>query len=716
MQLAVLKYIVEDSTIAELLGVQNFTNDESAVLELVKNAYDAGANVITLNFEEAKLTIVDDGVGMSALDIKRHWMHVGKSDKKYEIIDSNNNIRVLAGSKGIGRFALSRLGKSVEIYSKKEQSLGISWSTDWSRSSLQRDNSLQHCGTKIVINELRDKWRKKKVENLATFLSKTYNDTLMRIVISHPEFSTEVTRYFTVAHVGVNCLSTIRLDFDSEKCILITSVESDEFQNEAKDYCLHNDINNFCTTTDLIDELKSSKELDMSSNELVETLKKLGDFSAEFYFYVSSNSEDMKKFLYKHSSVPAPFKGGIVLYRNAFSLSAYEGKKDWLGLGKRSRKSPAAASHPTGAWRVRENQLTGKVEIDKQRNAVLQDLSNRQGLDENVYYQTFIEVLSIGLSEFERYRQNIIRLVNVKNADKTGGETTPISDTVVSDPKSVLEFTVLDAEKLAVEIKNYRKANYDYKREKENVEKRYKYDVRILNVLSTIGLKASSIAHEMRNDRNAIADNSDNIVLALKEYDMWDELSSPIRTDKAYKNVPYLIQSNRDVSVKIIAFMNAMLLEVEKKQFKIMWHKLTDLFDKIKSIWETDYSWVHIALKMEEDIDCLISQDVIFVIFDNLILNSLQQNEGRNHLNISIVAESREDSISFVYADDGKGLDNKYASYPRRILEVHESTRKNGHGLGMWIVNNTIVMSGGEITNIHGGSGFKMEFFVGREI
>ena len=44
-----LKYIVEDSTIAELLGVQNFTNKESAILELVKNAYDAQANnVITI--------------------------------------------------------------------------------------------------------------------------------------------------------------------------------------------------------------------------------------------------------------------------------------------------------------------------------------------------------------------------------------------------------------------------------------------------------------------------------------------------------------------------------------------------------------------------------------------------------------------------------------------------------------------------------------------
>ena len=43
-----LEYIIEDSTIAEVLGVQNFTNEESAVLELVKNAYDAQAKKVTI--------------------------------------------------------------------------------------------------------------------------------------------------------------------------------------------------------------------------------------------------------------------------------------------------------------------------------------------------------------------------------------------------------------------------------------------------------------------------------------------------------------------------------------------------------------------------------------------------------------------------------------------------------------------------------------------
>ena len=80
-----LKYIVEDSTIAELLGVQNFTNKESAILELVKNAYDAQANNVSITFSDRSIVIIDDGIGMSKSTICENWMHVGKSDKGYSL-------------------------------------------------------------------------------------------------------------------------------------------------------------------------------------------------------------------------------------------------------------------------------------------------------------------------------------------------------------------------------------------------------------------------------------------------------------------------------------------------------------------------------------------------------------------------------------------------------------------------------------------------------
>lgn len=135
-----LKYIVEDRVLAEVLGRNNFSTKESAVLELVKNAYDAGAEKLTISFRKSKSTgklfieIADDGTGMNGEDIKNAWMYVGKSTRDY--IDSKTG-RVFAGSKGIGRFALARLGEVVELYSKKEGNSKIKWTTDWERSNLE---------------------------------------------------------------------------------------------------------------------------------------------------------------------------------------------------------------------------------------------------------------------------------------------------------------------------------------------------------------------------------------------------------------------------------------------------------------------------------------------------------------------------------------------------------------------------------------------------
>ena len=55
-----LKYVVEDKTIAQLLGVQNFNNKESAVLELVKNAYDANAKNLIISITKNKIVFEDD--------------------------------------------------------------------------------------------------------------------------------------------------------------------------------------------------------------------------------------------------------------------------------------------------------------------------------------------------------------------------------------------------------------------------------------------------------------------------------------------------------------------------------------------------------------------------------------------------------------------------------------------------------------------------------
>ena len=712
-----LQYIIEDRTIAALLGEQNFTNKESAILELVKNAYDAGATLLTISFDNDAIIISDNGSGMDATNIRQNWMHIGISDKDYKIIDSDNHTRVLAGSKGIGRFALARLGELVSVYSWKglPNVQGVCWVTDWNHSSLSPDHSITEHGTRIEIRSLRDKWTQKAIEKLSVYLSRTYNDTLMQIRIKWDSKEKIIEKYYSRPLLGQNCKAFIVLKYKSHLHELNITIESDEFLDEARTLCKTFNIYKHSIVIDVLREFDKS-HWDVSSGELEEYLKDLGDFTGEFFFNVASTSSEREKFLYKYGILPTSLDGGIVLYRNAFSISAYEGTKDWLGLGKRSRKSPAAASHPTGAWRVRENQLSGKIEIDKLRNSKLQDLSNRQGLDENIYYELFVEIILTGIKEFEHYRQEIIRAIDKKNGKPAENLKTPLVDRVIKNPKAVASLSAQETSQLVTELKTYKKENSQYQKNIESTEQRYKYDVRILNVLATTGLKAASIAHEMKNDRNFIADAYDNIVSALKQYGLWELLLSPEKTDKSYRNIPYLLSNNDEINKKLVAFMSTMLEETEKRQFKPAWQSVADILNKEKRVWERDYSWITIAIDLNDDICFYVSEDIIRVIFDNLILNSIQQNSEMNHLQIVISAESTTDYLFFKYSDNGKGLDPKYHHDPFKILEVHETTRKNGHGLGMWIVNNTVKMANGEIEDIGCGSGFSISLSLGGKV
>ena len=709
-----LKYIVEDSILAELLGVQNFSNKESAILELVKNAFDANALKVKIVINKTSIEIVDDGCGMNRDDLAQNWMHIGKSSKGYEIDGANGKKRVQAGSKGVGRFALARLGASVEVYSRKKDCKSIAWVTDWNYSTLEEVENHPFVGTKMMITELRDRWTEKAVNNLADYLGRTYCDDVMEIELLFGEKKIPINRVFENPEKGVNFSSKITLTYCAETKNLFCNVESDEFTDEAQKHCKNN-IYRYSNDIDLKKEY-SDKSFDEEGANLDNLLTELGDFSAELYFGIERVlSGDDERFLYKRKALSDKYNYGIILYRNSFSISSYEGKKDWLGLGKRSRKSPAAATHPTGSWRVRENQISGVVKIDKKRNFYLQDLANRQGLDENEHYKLFVEIIHTGLAEFERYRQSLIRDINKKNKPEPQTEDS-ITAKVVKNPETMKDLTKDEEARFVDELEGLQKEQQEYKKNIEDTEKRYKYDVRILNVLATSGLKATSIAHEMKNDRNKIDGNYDFIVKALRKYGMWEELCEPDNTRVAHLNVPELLKKNRDTGVKLLQFMDVMLEEVEKRQFIPEDYSVKELLEKVKDNWESDYAWINIYVDVNDQVRFTIPEDVITVIFDNLILNSIQQNEKRNRLIINIEVNMLADILFVCYSDNGVGLPDKYKKNPMKILEPHETSRKKGHGLGMWIVNNTLNMSGGEVIEIVSENGFKIDFTIGGKL
>lgn len=124
---------------AKLIGLENFSTEEGAIIELVKNTYDADARNCILIFdlkikkektineegteieidrfekENSSIFIIDNGIGMNDQIIQNQWMTIGTDNKLYE--HTTEAGRIKTGAKGIGRFALNRLGMLTDMTS-----------------------------------------------------------------------------------------------------------------------------------------------------------------------------------------------------------------------------------------------------------------------------------------------------------------------------------------------------------------------------------------------------------------------------------------------------------------------------------------------------------------------------------------------------------------------------------------------------------------------
>ena len=114
-----------DVSTFRLIGRDLITDRVTALFELVKNSYDANAQNVNVIFEnvgagktDSLIRIEDDGYGMSFEDIRDKWMVIGTSSKRSHPYSPEPYNRKCVGEKGIGRFAVDKLGDKVSIITK----------------------------------------------------------------------------------------------------------------------------------------------------------------------------------------------------------------------------------------------------------------------------------------------------------------------------------------------------------------------------------------------------------------------------------------------------------------------------------------------------------------------------------------------------------------------------------------------------------------------
>ena len=100
------------------LGLRLVAKPEVALVELIKNAYDADSPTCTVRLEKGGkiLVIADEGHGMTIADFKTKWMRIATSSKLHGSVSPKYR-RPLTGAKGIGRFAVRFLGDDLVLTS-----------------------------------------------------------------------------------------------------------------------------------------------------------------------------------------------------------------------------------------------------------------------------------------------------------------------------------------------------------------------------------------------------------------------------------------------------------------------------------------------------------------------------------------------------------------------------------------------------------------------
>lgn len=175
------------SQILRLLGEELNPSPDQGIIELVKNAYDADARKCTVELVGAHLPggsirVVDDGEGMSPEQIRDGWLIIGESRKTPRMKSAAG--RMLVGSKGLGRLAALRLGRSATLVSRpkvpadKEYHLILDWD-QYDSSAIVDDVELEiretartkpAPGIEILIEQVAEAWTQPAVERLARAL------------------------------------------------------------------------------------------------------------------------------------------------------------------------------------------------------------------------------------------------------------------------------------------------------------------------------------------------------------------------------------------------------------------------------------------------------------------------------------------------------------------------------------------------------------------
>ncbi|RLC22307.1 MAG: ATP-binding protein [Deltaproteobacteria bacterium] len=804
---------------ARLIGRENVANAGGAIIELVKNCYDADASNCIVYFDnryseipseldhkayhifceetdlirncykkrnskytllsetgkeqltelssyfsdKCTLCIIDNGDGMNHSAIINKWMMIGTDNKEREI--ETDSGRIKAGAKGIGRFALDRLGSKSEMLTlPKGENKGYLWKVNWkdfekqgaALSDIEAEwEELEQLNLKDKILSMTDNYNPlKKLLKEINFS----NGTIIKISILRDEWDDDsVRKIFESLEIlvppkempifQIDLLSSFREDkygriesplcgdfdykitakhLDAEDNKVTITVERNELnfdliEMKYKDVFTMKDMKKFPYDyetlkkgkfqfeTSLYELLPGYREIDIK-----EMIKKIGQF--EFVFYFLKNSIPSKeRDVYPYKSISSASRrtwlkkfGGVKIFRDDFRIRPYgEDGNDWLNLGERQAESPGGAGQKKGGYRIRPNQISGSVHISRITNVSFQDKAGREGIQENDAFDLFRQIL-IGIVEiFEKDRNDVMFSFNQLHKRRNRDEETKKRAREIADER------LKEKEEVPEEVRILSEVIEVHQREIQEREN----ELRIMGSLAGIGLIVSSFAHELKSLRGHILSRTNELKDMLKKMISFEALKNLPEEDD-----PFIMLSDmRNDDEKLKHWLDYSLSTLRRDKRKRLNVDFSVYFSNFRNTWKKALEGRRTSLHLEGESDsCIIRAFEVDLdtVFNNLLVNSLDAFKRRAEppfeRGINILWKKSEKSVEVIYGDTGPGLSKDFNTSEDIFLPFKTSKRDRkgnviGTGMGMYLVKTILEEYNADIRILDSKSGINLK-------
>ncbi|MYM54439.1 sensor histidine kinase [Thalassovita mangrovi] len=682
----------------------------AAVVELVKNAFDADSEFVEVEFradteaQEYKIIISDGGHGMSRSDVVERWMVPSTDDKLKRKISPNG--RVLQGRKGVGRFAASILGDDLLLETTTEKgettSVFVEWATFEDASYLDQVELLidtqktdSKPGTVLTIkggSAGLEEWNDAQFRRLMYELRKLTPPTA---AVSGVELKPEKF--------------DIRLKISGFEGVHDTEETIDSFPIlEFYDYMIsgyvdENGIGELTYSTQKIDNA-SAERFSVDFSGFFE--KSCGSLNFDIRVY-DRDKNDIEQIIRRGlkdkdgnylGNLAAKqllnFNNGIGVYRNGFRIRPLgDAQFDWLRLNHKRIQNPSR--------KIGGNQVIGFVHIEAEERSGLIEKSARDGLKENAAYERLIEVTTKVIEELETRRFALRRSLDLgKPKSRVEKQIQQLfsDDHIRADVVTRLERAGI-GEAVTKEISDILERDMAAK---NKAAESIRQTVAVYQGQATLGKIVNVVLHEGRRPLNFFKNQVPNL-----EY--WAGVFSDSPTPQNLDQVLPIAKElghNADVFARLFERLDPLAAgkRAEARPFK-----MSEVLNGSLQVFENTLTELGVDAVVEGPVDFELlgwKQD-FYAIFTNLIDNSVYwfAEKATKNPSITIRFEVSESGLAYIdYRDSGPGIDKSLIE-SEVIFDPEFSTKRDGTGLGLAIAGEAASRNGLELNVLESDQG-----------